>query len=62
MEEIPSFGITVPIELVNEWTHTTKNLELLADWVSVSKVNETTYKPDIGLCILLKNEEEKSKP
>lgn len=44
--------MNVPIKLVNYLTKTEKKLELLADWVSVSKVNETTYKPDIGMCIL----------
>ena len=53
--EIPSFSINVPIKLVNELTQTTKDMELLGDWVSVSKVNETTYKPDIGICILENN-------
>jgi hypothetical protein len=38
--------------LVNKWTNTQKKLELIADWVSVSKVNDTTYKPDIGMCIV----------
>jgi hypothetical protein len=37
---------------VNKWTNTEKKLELITDWVSVSKVNDTTYKPDIGMCIV----------
>ena len=56
ISDIPSFDISVPIKLINELTKTVKNLELKADWVSVSKVNETTYKPDIALC-LFKNSE-----
>ena len=49
--DIPHFAIEVPIKLINEWTNTEKDLELLGDWVSVSKVDENTYKPDIGMCI-----------
>ena len=30
---------------------------VLGDWISVSKVDEKTYKPDMGVCIL----EEKNK-
>ena len=49
--EIPHFAIDVPIKLINQWTKETKDLELSADWISVSMINETTYKPDLGLCI-----------
>lgn len=52
VEDIPKTAISVPIKLVNQFTKTEKKLELIADWVSVSKVNETTYKPDIGMCIV----------
>lgn len=52
ISEIPKTSISVPIKLVNKLTMTEKNLELIADWVSVSKVNEHTYKPDIGMCIV----------
>lgn len=38
--------------MVNEVTMTEKNLRLYADWVSVSKVNDYTYKPDMGMCIV----------
>ena len=33
-----------------------KDLVLVSNWVSVSKLNETAYKPDIGMCIVVKNE------
>ena len=56
IDNIPCFDISVPIKLVNELTHTIKHLELKADWVSVSKVNETTYKPDIAMCIFKDSE------
>lgn len=52
MDRLPKTLISVPIKLVNEFTKTEKKLELIADWVSVSKVNEYTYKPDIGMCIV----------
>lgn len=28
---------------------------LVADWVSVSKLNQTAYKPDVGMCIFTLN-------
>jgi hypothetical protein len=28
-----------------------KDLHLVADWVSVSKLNERSYKPDVAVCI-----------
>jgi hypothetical protein len=52
VDQIPKTAISVPIKLVNEFTKTEKKLELIADWVSVSKVNDYTYKPDIGMCIV----------
>ena len=55
--EIPSFEIEVPIKLVNKLTGITKHLQMKSNWVSVSKVNETTYKPDVALCIVKKSEE-----
>ena len=39
IDDIPSYGISVPIKLVNKLTCVEKQLELTADWVSVSKVN-----------------------
>lgn len=52
IDSIPKTSISVPVKLVNQWTETEKKLELIADWVSVSKVNEHTYKPDIGMCLV----------
>lgn len=45
-------NIEVPITLVNEYTEKTKELLLISDWVSVSKLDEKTYKPDVGLAII----------
>ena len=58
IDSIPNYDVSVPIKLVNELTKTVKHLELKVDWVSVSKVSDCLYKPDIGLCIF-KNSEEK---
>jgi hypothetical protein len=54
LDYVPSYSIKVPIELVNQLTRQTKDLELYADWVSISKVDNFTYKPDIGVCIVPK--------
>ena len=43
--------IKVPIKLINEATNTEKTLHLVADWVSISKLDARTYKPDVGVCI-----------
>ena len=53
--DIPLMPIEVPIKLKNEWTKQEKDLLLLADWTSVSKVDSCTYKPDIGMCIIGKD-------
>ena len=52
IDDIPNTGLGVPIKLINELTSTEKELEMLIDWVSVSKLKEYTYKPDIGMCIV----------
>lgn len=43
--------LNLPIKMINTLTNTEKHLLLVSDWVSVSKYNERTYKPDVGLCI-----------
>ena len=53
--DIPLMPIEVPIKLINEWTKQEKDLLLLADWTSVSKVDNYTYKPDVGMCIIGKD-------
>lgn len=45
-------NIEVPITLFNEWTKTEKQMMLLSDWVSVSKLDDRTYKPDVGVAIV----------
>ena len=39
IEDLPNYGISVPIKLANKLTGVEKQLELTAQWVSVSKVN-----------------------
>lgn len=39
MAGYPDYGFVVPIELINEFTNTKKNLVLVSNWVSVSKLN-----------------------
>ena len=53
---LPDYSIKVPIKLKNEITKVTKDLILVSDWVSISKLNERTYKPDIGMCIVVNKE------
>ncbi len=47
----PEFTIKVPIKLVNTLTNQEKSLILVSDFVSVSKLNDRAYKPDVGLTI-----------
>jgi|JI6StandDraft_1071083.scaffolds.fasta_scaffold435379_1 hypothetical protein len=47
----PEFTVKVPIKLINTLNNTEKHLLLVSDWVSVSKLNERAYKPDVGMCI-----------
>lgn len=54
-EGFPEMNIEVPILLKNEGTGKKKNLSLVSDWVSVSKLNDSAYKPDVGLCIFEKD-------
>jgi hypothetical protein len=53
LDDVPDYSINVPVELINQLTGTKKDLQLRANWLSVSKVNETTYKSDLGVCIVL---------
>lgn len=45
-------AITVPITLQNDLENSENSLLMQINWVSVSKVNERTYKPDIGLWVV----------
>jgi hypothetical protein len=54
LDKIPDYSICVPVELQNQKTGKTKELEINSNWCSVSKVSEYFYKPDIGLCIVEK--------
>lgn len=48
--------IKVPIKLINNATGIEKSLQLVADWVSISKPDKQTYKPDVGMCIFVMDE------
>jgi hypothetical protein len=39
MSSMPDFGIQVPIKLVNDITKKTKNLFLVSNWTSISKLS-----------------------
>ncbi len=52
LDDVPDYSIAVPVELYNEFTNQTKQMEIKANWVSISKPDEYTYKPDIGLCVI----------
>lgn len=58
---IPDFTINVPVTLENTITSQTKNLQILAKFVSSSVVIDSNccaiYKPDIGICIFHPEEE-----
>ncbi len=52
LDDVPDYSISVPVELYNEHSGTTKQLEIKANWVSASLIDPHTYKPDIGMCII----------
>jgi hypothetical protein len=54
IETIPNYLINVPIKLVNEFTNIEKDLILGGGWVSISKFDDYTYKPNLGLSIINK--------
>jgi hypothetical protein len=54
IDNIPSYTISVPIKLINQFTQTEKNLILGGGWVGISKIDEYVYKPDLGLSIINK--------
>ena len=49
---LPDYTINVPVKVVDLWSKTEKELTIVSNWVSTSKLNERTYKPDMGLCIV----------
>lgn len=51
MEGFPEYTIKVPITLKNTFTKKQKDLLLVSDWISVSKLNHQAYKPDVALSI-----------
>ena len=57
LDDVPDYSIAVPVELVNYLTGTEKKMEIVANWLSVSKVNFYTFKSDLGLAIIKKEEE-----
>ena len=56
LNRINDMDLVVPIELVNDLNKKTKNINLCCNWVSVSKMNDRTYKPDIGLWLVDRGE------
>ena len=52
--DIPNYSISIPIKLINQFTGMEKNLILGGGWVGVSKLDNYTYKPDLGLSIINK--------
>lgn len=52
LDDVPDYSISVPVEFYNQFTDTTKQIEIKSNWVSISKPDEYTYKPDIGLCVV----------
>ena len=48
---LPDYMASVPIKLIDQANKVEKNLMMITDWVSISKVDEKTYKPDLAICI-----------
>lgn len=49
---MPALKTLVPVKLVDDANQVTLDLALITDWVSISKVDERTYKPDIAVTIV----------
>lgn len=52
LDDVPDYSISVPIELENKLTGTKKDLNIIANWLSVSKVDKYVFKSDLGLAII----------
>jgi hypothetical protein len=52
LDDVPDYSYSVPIELLNKFTNETKQMEIKSSWISISKPDEYTFKPDIGLCVV----------
>jgi hypothetical protein len=54
--DVPSYKISIPIELINEFTSTTKKLNLDANFISTSRVGDYAYKPDLAICLTVNSD------
>jgi hypothetical protein len=52
LDFVPNYSISVPIEFENHLTGMKKNLDIIANWLSVSKVEQYAFKSDLGLAII----------
>jgi hypothetical protein len=52
LDDVPDYSISVPVKMENKITNTTKNLNIVANWLSVSKLDRYLYKSDLGLAIV----------
>lgn len=52
LDDVPDYSYSVPIESLNRFTNETKQMEIKSSWISISKPDEYTYKPDIGFYIV----------
>jgi hypothetical protein len=52
LDEVPDYSYNVPVILINQVTKTKKNLDIVGNWCSVSKINNHTYKTDLGVGIV----------
>ena len=52
LDRVPDYAISVNVRLDNMDTGTKKDLELCANFISVSNVDQYTYKPDLGIAII----------
>lgn len=58
LDDMPDFSIGIPVEFENQCTGTKKKLEIIGNWLSVSKVDDYAYKPDFALAIIDEQENE----
>ena len=49
--DIPTYSLSIPVKVINEVTNKIKQIDIVSNWISISKPDNYTYKPDIGICI-----------
>lgn len=52
IDSFPDMTIKVPVKLLNTLTKQEKDIMIVSDWSSISKLNKKSYKPDVGMSVV----------